>query len=90
MLTGPESSRLVPLVILEGVYSARPELAELFDIRVLVDVPADVSDRRVRGREGEAYLEEWERRWSEAEDRYFGSIVAAEEFDVVLDPSDCG
>ena len=86
----PERCVATPIVILEGVYSARPELADLFDIRVLVDVPADVSDKRLRAREGETYLEEWERRWSEAEDHYFGSIVAAEEFDVVLDPSDCG
>ena len=86
----PERCVATPVVILEGVYSSRPELADLFDIRVLVDVPPDVSAERLRGREGEAYLEEWERRWSEAEDHYFGSIVAAKEFDVVLSLSDCG
>ena len=84
----PERCVATPIVILEGVYSSRPELADLFDIRVLVNVPSDVSAKRLRGREGEAYLEEWERRWSDAEDHYFGSIVATEEFDVVLDLSE--
>ncbi len=83
----PERCVATSIVILEGVYSSRPELADLFDIRVLVDVPSDVSAKRLLGREGENYLEEWERRWSEAEDHYFGSIVAADEFDAVLDPS---
>ena len=86
----PERCVLTPIMILEGVYSSRPELADLFDIRVLVNLPADVSAERLLDREGEDYLEEWERRWSEAEDHYFGSIVAAEEFDVVLDLSECG
>ncbi len=84
----PERCIATPVVILEGVYSARPELADLFDVRVLVRVPAHVSDERLRRREGDAYLDEWERRWSEAERHYFSSVVPAEKFDIVLDP-DC-
>lgn len=85
----PERCIATPVVILEGVYSARPELADLFDVRVLVKVPAHVSEERLRRREGDAYLDEWERRWSEAERHYFSSVVPAEKFDIVLDLDCC-
>ena len=32
-----------PVIILDGAYSARPELADLFDLRVLLDAPADAA-----------------------------------------------
>jgi uridine kinase len=73
-----------PVVILEGVYSARPELADLFDLRVLLDAPAEVRRRRWVGREGEGALDEWARRWSEAEEWYFSRVMPPERFDLVL------
>lgn len=72
------------VVILEGAYSARPELADLLDLRVLLDVPAEVRHDRLRRREGEEFRSDWERRWSAAEDLYFGSIVPPANFDLVL------
>jgi uridine kinase len=73
-----------PVVILEGVYSARPELADLFDLRVLYSAPAELRRRRWIEREGEVYLDEWARRWSEAETGYFTQVMTPEEFDLVL------
>jgi uridine kinase len=72
------------VVILEGVYSARPELADLFRLRVLYDAPAHLRHQQWMKREGEDYLDEWARRWSEAEDWYFSHVMPTERFDLVL------
>lgn len=72
------------VVILEGAYSARPELADLVDLRVLLDVPAEVRRAQLLGREGDTYRAEWEARWSEAEEWYFGQIMPPEAFDLIL------
>ena len=71
-----------PVVVLEGVYSARPELADLVDLRVLVCVPEELRLRRLIEREGS--LSPWELQWHEAEDHYFAHVVRRAAFDLVL------
>jgi uridine kinase len=56
------------VVIVEGVYSARPELAPYYHFTVYVDTPRGVCIQRMRAR-GEN-PEEWIRRWRAAEDYY--------------------
>ncbi|MEV7025964.1 AAA family ATPase [Kitasatospora sp. NPDC093558] len=56
------------VVIVEGVYSARPELAPFYHFTTYVDTPPDLCLQRVRAR-GEN-SEEWIRRWRAAEDHY--------------------
>ncbi len=72
------------VVILDGAYSARPELADLVDLRVLLDVPYAVRRPRLVAREGLDWHEEWFVRWSSAEDHYFDHIVPATGFDLVI------
>ena len=73
------------VVLLEGAYSARPELHELLDVLVLLDPPSSVRRQQLLGREGDLYRDEWEARWSEAEDLYFGEVMAPHRFDLVID-----
>lgn len=75
-----------PVVLLEGAYSCRPELADLLDLRVLLDTPEDVRRARLLRREGDAYRSEWEARWASAEDHYFGTVMPPTAFDLVLTP----
>jgi uridine kinase len=72
-----------PLILLEGVYSARPELAELVDLRFLLSVSDEVRLARLLEREGE--IGPWETQWHEAEDWYFTHAAPAHGFDLVLD-----
>jgi uridine kinase len=72
------------VVILDGAYSGRPELADLFDLRVLLHTEGAERHRRLRRREGDAYADDWFARWNEAEEFYFGSVVPPESFDLVL------
>lgn len=81
----PTITRAAEIVILEGAYSGRPELADLLDARVLVQAPQDVRRARIAAREGDAYDADWSARWSEAEAGYFGEVVSPADFDLVLD-----
>jgi uridine kinase len=71
-----------PIVLLEGVYSARPELADLVDLRILLELPESVRLARLSAREG--VLGPWELQWHEAEEHYFGCVVPRTSFDLVL------
>ena len=55
-------------VIVEGVYSARPELAPYYDLTVYVDTSREVCLQRVRARGQDT--EDWIMRWRAAEDHY--------------------
>ena len=75
----------VGIVILDGAYSSRPELADLLTVRVLLKVDRDVRRDRLLRREGERYRAEWEARWGAAEDLYFEMVMPPGAFDLVLD-----
>jgi len=69
------------VVIVEGVYSARPELRPLLDVAVLVQAPADSRLRRRRERHD---AHEWEARWDRAERLYFTTVSPPDSFDFVV------
>lgn len=71
------------VVLLEGVYSGRPELADLVDVRILLSLPDDVRLARLRDRDGP--IEDWARQWHEAEEHYFSEVAPRDGFDLVLD-----
>ncbi len=71
------------VVLLEGVYSARPELADLLDLRMLLRVPGDVRMARLLARE--QILTRWELQWHEAEDWYFAHAAPPAGFDIIIE-----
>jgi uridine kinase len=84
LVTEPTTLQPASIVILDGAYSARPELADLFSLRVLLNTPRDIRRAQLAQREGDTYRAEWEALWSEAEDHYFGLVMPEEAFDLVL------
>ena len=72
------------VILLDGAYSARPELDDLVDLSVLVDVPADVRHRRLAAREAPDVLAAWHRRWDEAEAWYLTHVRPVSTFDLVV------
>jgi uridine kinase len=73
-------------IVFEGVYSARPELADLVDLRVLVRARDDTRTARLLAREGTTGP--WQRQWHEAEEWYFTQVSRPQAFDVVVDGDD--
>lgn len=71
------------IIVLEGVYSARPELRDLVDLTLLLRVSDAVRKQRLIQREGE--IGPWETQWHEAEEWYFANAAPPSAFDMVID-----
>ncbi len=72
------------LIVLDGAYSSRPELADLLDLTVLMRTDDDLRRQRLLEREGPSFMERWYAIWDEAESYYFGDVRPPSSFDVVL------
>lgn len=73
------------LVVLEGAYSSRPELQDIIDLSILVEVPDDANRRdRLINREGTEYMDNWHKRWDPAEDYYFSKVRPNSSFDMII------
>jgi hypothetical protein len=73
-------------VLLDGAYSARPELADIMDYAILVEAPELLRRSRLAARERPQFLEEWHARWGAAEEYYFTRVRPPSTFDLVLEP----
>lgn len=73
------------VIILDGVYSSRPELSDLLDLTVLVDAPDDaVRRQRLIAREGDVFMARWHPLWDMAEEYYFTRVRSPSSFDMVV------
>ncbi|MFF5448739.1 uridine kinase [Streptomyces sp. NPDC012888] len=73
---GPGPPREVPCrgtVLVEGVLTARPELAGFYDLTVFLDAPAEVCLRRLLARAWAPGREAWIARWRAVEDHYLAT-----------------
>jgi uridine kinase len=73
---------LRPTIVLDGVYSSRPELADILDLTVLVECPDVARRRRLIDREGEPFMRRWHQLWDPAEDHYFSLVRPTDSFDL--------
>lgn len=80
---------LVPqdIVVVDGVYSGRPELADLVDFAIMVEVPEQRRLSQLAEREG-SFDGPWNDMWSSGEDHYFDAVVTPDRFDLVIDPNE--
>jgi hypothetical protein len=72
------------VIVLDGAYSARPELANLINLSVLIDVPVEVRHARLAAREDKDFLAAWHARWDAAEEYYFTHVRPKASFDLVV------
>lgn len=72
------------LVLLDGAYSARPELSDVVHFSVLVEAPAAVRRQRLAAREDASSLEAWHSRWDVVEAYYFTHVRPSSTFDLVV------
>jgi uridine kinase len=72
------------VILLEGAYSSRSELADLIEFAVLVDLPSAERLRRLASRDDKAFSDAWHARWDAAEDDYFTEARPPSWFDLVV------
>ena len=80
-LDGAVSVTPHPLIVLEGVFSAAPELSDLVDRSVFVDTPEPERLRRLRA---QTTPSEWDDDWLAAERDYFGLSRPPPSFDLIV------
>ena len=73
------------VIVLDGAYSSRPELADLVDVSLLLVVDDATRRSRLRAREGEERMAVWHETWDVAEDHYFEHVRPRELFDAVIE-----
>lgn len=79
-----ETRKPAPAIVLDGAYSARPELSDLIDLSVLVELVDAERRSRLAEREGRENMRRWHEIWDPAEDYYFTEVRPPESFDVVV------
>ena len=75
------------VVLVEGVYAARPEFDDLLDLKVLVEVPEATREERRQQRARTVSRDDphgWDARWRAAESHYFRAIRPRETFDLIV------
>jgi uridine kinase len=77
------TARPAGVIILDGIYSSRPELSDLIDLSILVDAPVAARYRRHDEREKQDEAE-WHARWDPAENWYLTQVRPAGSFDLVV------
>jgi uridine kinase len=81
-LAPPKTIQPADLIIVEGVYAARPELADLVDASVYLGVDQQTRARRYAARENDP---DWVSFWERGEAHYFGAVRPPASFDLYLD-----
>ena len=73
------------LIILEGAYSCRPELSDIINLKILIDVPVEIRHERLQNREEKEFLIQWHERWDDPEEYYFREVRPPSSFDMVIE-----
>lgn len=84
-LAPPKSIPAADVIIVDGVYGARPELADLVDGAVYLDLDPQIRARRYGERENDPA---WVRFWERGEAHYFSAVRPPVSFDVQLNDVD--
>jgi len=77
--------RAADVIIVDGVYAARPELADLVDVAVYLGVDPQTRADRYAARHNDP---DWTRFWERGEAHYFGVVRPPASFDLQLDVDD--
>lgn len=80
----PKQREPAEVILIEGAYSAGPQLADLVDLAILVEVPVERRHTRLKAREEREFLRRWHQVWDEVESYYFSEVRPRESFDMVV------
>jgi molybdenum cofactor guanylyltransferase len=84
-LAPPKTVPAADVIIVDGVYAARPELADLVDVAVYLGVDPQTRADRYAARHNDP---DWTRFWERGEAHYFGVVRPPASFDLQLDVKD--
>jgi uridine kinase len=80
---GPNTTTVAPkpVIVLDGNFSNRPELRDIIDISILLDLHDETRRKRLVDREGVRFMEEWHAVWDDVEGYYYEQISPPSVYD---------
>jgi phosphoglycolate phosphatase-like HAD superfamily hydrolase/uridine kinase len=72
------------IILFEGVFLFRKELAEYIDFKVFLEIPFDESKKRAKTRDPEAVLNKYDRKYLPAQARYLKDYPPQEVADMII------
>lgn len=78
-----------PLVLLDGNFSASPQLRDFVDLAVLIDIPVEERHRRTGARDDVGFLDQWHLIWDEVEEYYYTMVSPPDSYDLVVRNDTC-
>ena len=84
MKTESTMAEPAPVILLDGIYSSGPRMADLVGLSILVETPNEQRRTRLAKREEPGFLAQWHARWDAVEDFYFSSVSPRELFDIIV------
>lgn len=84
MESEPKTLMPADCILLEGAYSASPELSDFVDFTILIDIPVQERHARLAARQDEEFSKTWHEVWDEVEEYYFTQVMPKESFDLVV------
>ena len=82
----PESLPDCSVLILEGSYSNLPAIREHADVRIFLNTPWQIREKRLAERESEASLRRFQDLWIPLEDAYFAAYGLPDDLCIVFSP----
>ena len=70
-------------VIIEGAYACHPKFADIYDLKVFLDVDKNEQLKRIEKRNGKNQLSAFENKWIPMEEKYFKEFSIKEMCDAV-------
>ena len=84
MKTDPIELEPADVILIDGAYSACPELGDLVDLTILVDVSIDERQARLASREDKDFMDRWHKIWDPVEKYYYTHVRPKSAFDLVV------
>jgi len=84
MKTDPVELEPADVILIDGAYSACPELGDLVDLTILVDMSIDERHARLASREDKDFMDRWHKIWDPVEKYYFTHVRPKSSFDLVV------
>ncbi|MDE0673400.1 MAG: hypothetical protein OXH72_16840 [Caldilineaceae bacterium] len=72
------------VIVVDGAYSAGPQLTDLVGLTVLVELSEEERWARLARREEAEFLAQWHARWTAVEDFYFSNVRPRSSFDLIV------
>ena len=82
-----EPARLIEpagIAIVEGSYAMHPQLRDLYDLRIFMDIDPEEQMRRILKRNGPEAAERFRTRWIPLEEAYFEGCSVREASDIII------